>query len=362
MIAIQQPSAGSLLPIPLLFPINEVSAARFGRRTPDPHDRPAALPSMIHGDNRRGAVVEMATLREILEGAQSEEQEELKLRALMKRTEEEYLQRTSLGFNQKSDKKNDASQKENISHRLLKSFEEINKNIDSPFLFCIKKEFGDSDLTPFIALYVFGTPKYAEELAEYTYQRVINKKTPAANSPESKRFRALHNKLENDIREKLLSGELTATAVDNGYNSLGEREEISKESWNLYDINGFPLFWHLPSLGKINPNWTDILISKNSNTFMAECNTKPSSKRNTGGRPSKHDWAYIAGIMVRYILDNGEPNPNERGSQAQAVEYLFNRLEEDGRPLPSESDAKAFVRACSENTTEMKQRPPKAEN
>ncbi|GAN67594.1 hypothetical protein [Acetobacter orleanensis] len=63
MIAMQQPSAGSLLPIPVLFPINEVSAARFGRRTPDPHDRPAALPFMVHGDNRRGAVVwEMYTL------------------------------------------------------------------------------------------------------------------------------------------------------------------------------------------------------------------------------------------------------------------------------------------------------------
>ncbi|MCG0998229.1 hypothetical protein [Acetobacter persici] len=57
MIAMQQPSAGSLLPIPVLFPINEASAARFGRRTPEPHDRPAALPSMIHGDNRHGAVV-----------------------------------------------------------------------------------------------------------------------------------------------------------------------------------------------------------------------------------------------------------------------------------------------------------------
>lgn len=63
MIAMQQPSAGSLLPIPVLFPIVEPSAARFGRRTPAPHDRPAALPSYTHGGNRRGAVVwEMYTL------------------------------------------------------------------------------------------------------------------------------------------------------------------------------------------------------------------------------------------------------------------------------------------------------------
>lgn len=63
MIAMQQPSAASLLPIPVLFPIVEPSAARFGRRTPDPHDRPAALPSYTHGGNRRGAVVwEMYTL------------------------------------------------------------------------------------------------------------------------------------------------------------------------------------------------------------------------------------------------------------------------------------------------------------
>lgn len=63
MIAMQQPSAASLLPIPVLFPIVEPSAARFGRRTPAPHDRPAALPSYTHGGNRRGAVVwEMYTL------------------------------------------------------------------------------------------------------------------------------------------------------------------------------------------------------------------------------------------------------------------------------------------------------------
>lgn len=63
MIAMQQPSAGSLLPIPVLFPINEASAARFGRRTPEPHDRPAALPAEVHGANRCGAVVwEMYTL------------------------------------------------------------------------------------------------------------------------------------------------------------------------------------------------------------------------------------------------------------------------------------------------------------
>lgn len=57
MIAMQQTSAGSLLQIPVLFPIVGSSAARFGRRTPAPHDRPAALPSYSHGDNLRGAVV-----------------------------------------------------------------------------------------------------------------------------------------------------------------------------------------------------------------------------------------------------------------------------------------------------------------
>lgn len=63
MIAMQYPSGGSLLPIPVLFPMIPPSAARFGRRTPAPHDRPAALPSDVHGINRRGAVVwEMYTL------------------------------------------------------------------------------------------------------------------------------------------------------------------------------------------------------------------------------------------------------------------------------------------------------------
>lgn len=63
MIAMQYPSGGSLLPIPVLFPMIPPSAARFGRRTPAPHDRPAALLSDVHGINRRGAVVwEMYTL------------------------------------------------------------------------------------------------------------------------------------------------------------------------------------------------------------------------------------------------------------------------------------------------------------
>ena len=63
MIAMQYPSGGSLLPTPVLFPMIPPSAARFGRRTPAPHDRPAALLSDVHGINRRGAVVwEMYTL------------------------------------------------------------------------------------------------------------------------------------------------------------------------------------------------------------------------------------------------------------------------------------------------------------
>lgn len=63
MIAMQYPSGGSLLPIPVLFPMIPPSAARFGHRTPAPHDRPAALLSDVHGINRRGAVVwEMYTL------------------------------------------------------------------------------------------------------------------------------------------------------------------------------------------------------------------------------------------------------------------------------------------------------------
>lgn len=57
MITMQPPSAGSLLPIPVLFPIMEPSAARYGHRTPEPHDRPAALPSKVHGANRYGAVL-----------------------------------------------------------------------------------------------------------------------------------------------------------------------------------------------------------------------------------------------------------------------------------------------------------------
>ncbi|ATJ89975.1 hypothetical protein HK16_13525 [Acetobacter senegalensis] len=56
MITMQPPSAGSLLPIPVLFSIMGPSAARYGHRTPEPHDRPAALPSKVHGANRYGAV------------------------------------------------------------------------------------------------------------------------------------------------------------------------------------------------------------------------------------------------------------------------------------------------------------------
>lgn len=63
MIAMHQPSAVSLLPIPVLFSNMHPSAARYGHRKPDPHDRPAALPAIIHGGNRRGAVVwQMYTL------------------------------------------------------------------------------------------------------------------------------------------------------------------------------------------------------------------------------------------------------------------------------------------------------------
>lgn len=57
MITMQLPSAGSLLPIPVLFSIIKPSAARYGHRTPEPHDRPAALPSKVHGVNRYGAVL-----------------------------------------------------------------------------------------------------------------------------------------------------------------------------------------------------------------------------------------------------------------------------------------------------------------
>lgn len=57
MIAMHQPSAVSLLPIPVLFSNMQPSAARYGHRKPDPHDRPAALPAIIHGGNRRGAVL-----------------------------------------------------------------------------------------------------------------------------------------------------------------------------------------------------------------------------------------------------------------------------------------------------------------
>lgn len=57
MIAMHQPSAVFPLPIPVLFSNMKPSAARYGHRKPDPHDRPAALPFIVHGDNRRGAVL-----------------------------------------------------------------------------------------------------------------------------------------------------------------------------------------------------------------------------------------------------------------------------------------------------------------
>lgn len=63
MMAMHPPSAVFHLPIPVLFSNMEPSAARYGHRKPDPHDRPAALSFIVHGDNRRGAVVwEMYTL------------------------------------------------------------------------------------------------------------------------------------------------------------------------------------------------------------------------------------------------------------------------------------------------------------
>ncbi|MCI1438535.1 MAG: hypothetical protein LKI03_09650 [Acetobacter indonesiensis] len=315
MIAMQQPSAGFLLPIPVLFPINEASAARFGRRTPDPHDRPAALPTEVHGANRCGAVV--VKLSDILS---------------------------------KMNESGEAERKDELGEWLLKVHATKQKKSEFPLVSAFCKDFGCENLRLIQALLVFGSPKYAEEFLEEKY------KIKTIEGYKSKRNGALLKKLISEVEQKLRSGELIATAIDNGYYSLDEREELSKEFWDLHNMSGYPnMGYHLPSLDEKSA-YRDILYSQGE---------KPKSsiapKMNNNGRPSKHDWAYMAAIMVRYIIDNGEPDPKQRGAQAKAVEYLLNALAAEGRSQPSESDAKAFVRACSENTTARKQSKLKAE-
>ncbi|GBQ96647.1 hypothetical protein GLI01_23210 [Gluconacetobacter liquefaciens] len=50
------------LPVPVLCQMMQGGAARFGRRTPGPHDWPAAPSVLNHGDDRRGAVVTGKTI------------------------------------------------------------------------------------------------------------------------------------------------------------------------------------------------------------------------------------------------------------------------------------------------------------
>lgn len=331
MITMQTPSSGSLLPIPVLFPIMEPSAARYGHRTPDPHDRPAALPTEVHGANRCGAVV--AKLSDILS----------KVRGPVEDTCESSLPTPSDAYSPAADK-HAGQRKDKIGEWLLKVHSTKQKKSEFQLVTAFCKDFGYKDLGLSQALLVFGSPKYAEEFLEEKY------KIKTIEGYKSKRNGALLKKLISEVEQKLRSGELIATAIDNGYYSLDEREELPKEFWHLHNISGYPAMgYHLPSLDE-KPAYRDILYSQGE---------KPKSsiapKMNNNGRPSKHDWAYMAAIMVRYMIDNGEPDPKQRGAQAKAVEYLLNAMAAEGRSQPSESDAKAFVRACSENTTARKQ-------
>lgn len=337
MITMQPPSAGSLLPIPILFSIMGPSAARYGHRTPEPHDRPAALPTEVHGANRYGAVV-------------------VKLSDLLSKMNESGEDDYKASLPTPSDacspalNKHDAERKDELGEWLQKVYTTKQKKSEFPLVSAFCKDFGYENLRLTQALLVFGSPKYAEEFLEEKY------KIKTIEGYKSKRIGPLLKKLISEVEQKLRSGELIATAIDNGYYSLDEREELSKEFWDLHNMSGYPnMGYHLPSLDE-KPAYRDILYSQGE---------KPKSsiapKMNNNGRPSKHDWAYMAAIMVRYIIDNGEPDPKQRGAQAKAVEYLLNALAAEGRSQPSESDAKAFVRACSENTTARKQSKLKAE-
>ncbi len=331
MITMQPHSAGSLLPIPVMFSIMEPSAARYGHRTPEPHDRPAALPSKVHGANRYGAVV--VKLSDILSKMNESGEDDYKASLP-----------TPSDACSPAVNKHDAERKDEVGEWLLKVHSTKQKKSEFPLVTAFCKDFGYKDLRLSQAILVFGSPKYAEEFLEEKY------KIKTIEGYESKRNGALLKKLISEVEQKLRSGELIATAIDNGYYSLDEREELTKEFWQLHNVSGYPAMgYHLPRLDE-KPAYRDILYSQGEKP-------KPSiaPKMNSNGRPSKHDWAHMAAIMVRYMIDNGEPDPKQRGAQAKAVDHILSVMAAEGRPLPSESDVKAFVRDCSENTTARKQ-------
>lgn len=344
MIAMQQPSAGSLLPIPVLFPIVEPSAARFGRRTPAPHDRPAALPSYSHGDNRRGAVV--AKLSDFC------------AKKGVPETEDGYgslFLGSGAPLTPDKEERKPTAEKEptdEISLWLSESVKNKSNNHEFPLVTAFRKHFGLKNLELMKALCAFGTEKYAEELLENRYKRNSGKPY------DSKRFRPLFCKLKSDIEQKLRAGILVATAIDNGRDSLGDREELSKEFWFLHNVSGYPIGHYHSPFEKVTPPWSGIQISmpdapQKENSALNPKNQKELVK-NKGGRPSKHDWAQISAILYCYMIENGEPDLNTRGEQAHAAEFIKKALSAFNKPEPSDSDLRAFVKEASTTASHLK--------
>lgn len=333
MIAMQQPSAGSLLPIPVLFPIVEPSAARFGRRTPDPHDRPAALPSYTHGGNRRGAVV--AKLSDFC------------AKKSVPETEDEhgplFLESGAPLTNKPTDE---------ISLWLSEAVKYKRNDNEFPLVTAFRKHFGLKNLELMKAQVAFGTEKYAEEILESRYKRSSGKQY------DSKRMSRLFRRLTSDIEQKLQSGDLIATAIDNGMYSLDEREELSKEFWNLHNVSGYPIGHYHSPFEKITPSWRDIQISMpdtpQKNNISLNSKNRKELVKNKGGRPSKHDWAQISAIFYYYMIENGEPDLNMYGEQARAVEFIQKALSALNVMEPSDSDLRAWIKDTSAMASRLK--------
>lgn len=344
MIAMQQPSAGSLLPIPVLFPIVEPSAARFGRRTPAPHDRPAALPSYSHGDNRRGAVVaklsDFCAKKNVPETKDGHGSLSLESGAPLTPDKEE----------RKSTTKNEPT--DEISLWLSEAVKNKSNDHEFPLVTAFRKHFGLKNLELMKAQVAFGTEKYAEELLETRYKRNSGKQY------DSKRMSNLFLELTSDIERKLRSGALIATAINNGRSSLGDREELSKEFWFLHNVRGYLIGHYHSPFEKVTPSWSGIQISmsdapQKENSALNYKNQKELVK-NKGGRPSKHDWAQISAIFYYYMIENGEPDLNVYGEQARAVEFIQKALSALNVMEPSDSDLRAWIKDTSAMASRLK--------
>ncbi|MFT8828307.1 hypothetical protein [Acetobacter syzygii] len=239
-----------------------------------------------------------------------------------------------------------------ISLWLSEAVKNKKNDTEFPLVTAFREHFGLKNLELMKALCAFGTEKYAEELLENRYKRNSGKPY------DSNRFRPLFCKLKSDIEQKLRSGDLIATAIDNGMYSLDEREELSKEFWNLHNVSGYPIGHYHSPFEKITPPWRDIQISmpdtpQKNNVSLNSKNQKELVK-NKGGRPSKHDWAQISAIFYYYMIENGEPDLNMYGEQARAVEFIQKALSALNVMEPSDSDLRAWIKDTSAMASRLK--------